>query len=171
MKRVTRVVAVLGMVVVLASGSSALMGAAVTYGAASYGGISPSLIGVEIETPMTNLPIPLVATRWAYQTGKSGTVTVTPITVSLAFKIPVTSIYAFANTGIIFISDTSVAGTVPGPFTFGGGVGYEYSLAPTISAFAQLGLQSATISTTIAGTAYNLNLSGSTYVVGLRAGL
>lgn len=170
MKKVLGILVALGFIFVLASGSNALVGAAVSYGAASYGGLSPTLLGVEVETPMTNLPIPMVATRWAYQTGRSGTVTISPVTVNLAFKIPVTSIYAFANTGLILISDTSVAGTVPGPFTFGGGVGYEYSLAPTVSAFAQLGIQSATISTTIGGAAYNLNLSGSTYTVGLRAG-
>ena len=171
MKNVYRFLVAMGIVGIAASASNALVGGAVTYGAASYGGFSASLVGVEVETPFTNLPIPLVATRWAFQTGKSGTVTITPVTVSLAMKIPVTNIYGFVNTGLIFVSDTAVAGTVPGPFSFGAGVGYEYSIVPTASAFAQLGYQSATISTTIGGAAYSLNLTGTSYVVGLRMGL
>ena len=150
---------------VTASVSHALAGGGVTYDIQSIGGTSAGLIGIQLEAPFLSIPIPMTSTRIAYRTATIGTATVSPVTIEIAGKIPATPVYASANAGLVLISGISV----PGPLTYGVKLGYEYGVAPTFSAFGEIGYQPASLSVTIPGTASSF--SGLSYGVGFRLAL
>lgn len=164
-----KLIAIVCLLVFMASSSMALLSMGVVGAYYSYAGSSSMGYGLELGLGL----IPFVDTRLvAIYVPVDSTQSLIPTTLNAKLGLPGLPIYIDLGAGYVIYSNSAAGVTAPnGSVTYSAAIGYDHKFTPVSSLFIQAGYEGMDVKYTLAGTEYTQQYSGVGAKTGVRLSL